>query len=156
MRTLIQGGTVVTAADTYEADVVIVDGKIAGMVARGLTPPGSYEATIDATGKYILPGGIDAHTHLDMPFGGTTSSDDFETGTRAAAYGGTTSIVAFAIQTKGDPLRKGLDGWHAKAEGKAAVDYAFHMIMTDVNDQTIPEMGQVVSEGVTSFKMFMA
>jgi dihydropyrimidinase len=91
-----------------------------------------------------------------MPFGGTTSSDDFETGTLAAAYGGTTSIVDFAIQTKGDPLRKGLDTWHAKAEGKAAIDYAFHMIMTDVNDGTAAEMGQLVKEGITSFKLFMA
>src|SRR6185436_12360263 len=99
------------------------------------------DQTIDASGKYIMPGGIDGHTHLDMPFGGTTSSDDFETGTRAAAYGGTTSIVDFAIQTKGEALRKGLDTWHAKAEGKAAIDYGFHMITTDVNDKTIEEMG---------------
>jgi dihydropyrimidinase len=155
-RTLIKGGTVVTAVDTYAADVAIVDDKIAAIFGPNAAPPGPWDVTIDATGKYILPGGIDAHTHLDMPFGGTTSSDDFETGTRAAAYGGTTSIVDFAIQTKGESLRKGLDLWHHKAEGKAAIDYAFHMIMTDVNEQTIPEMGQVVSEGITSFKMFMA
>ncbi len=155
-RTLIQGGTVVTAVDTYPADVAIVDGKIAAIFAPGHAPPGTFDLTIDAKGKYILPGGIDAHTHLDMPFGGTNSSDDFETGTRAAAYGGTTSIVDFAIQTKGDALRKGLDTWHAKAEGQAAVDYAFHMIMTDVNDSTAAEMGQLVKEGITSFKLFMA
>src|SRR5256714_345722 len=155
-RTLIKGGTVVTAVDTYRADVAIVEDKTAAIFGPNAAPPGPWDVTIDATGKYILPGGIDAHTHLDMPFGGTTSSDDFETGTRAGAYGGTTSIVDFAIQTKGDPLRKGLDAWHGKAEGKAAIDYAFHMIMTDVNDKTIPEMGQVVSEGITSFKMFMA
>jgi dihydropyrimidinase len=155
-RTLLQGGTVVTAVDTYAADVAIVDGKIAAIFAPAHAPPGPFDLTIDAKGKYILPGGIDAHTHLDMPFGGTTSSDDFETGTRAAAYGGTTSIVDFAIQTKGDPLRKGLDTWHAKAEGKAAIDYAFHMIMTDVNDGTAAEMGQLVKEGITSFKLFMA
>ena len=155
-RTLIKGGTVVTAVDTYAADVAIVDDKIAAIFGQGAAPPGPWDVTIDATGKFVLPGGIDAHTHMDMPFGGTTSSDDFETGTRAAAYGGTTAIVDFAIQTKGDPLRKGLDAWHAKAEGRAAIDYAFHMIMTDVNDKTIPEMGQVVSEGITSFKMFMA
>jgi dihydropyrimidinase len=94
-----------------------------------------------------MPGGIDAHTHLDMPFGGTTSSDDFETGTLAAAYGGTTSLVDFAIQTKGEALRAGLDTWHAKAQGKAAIDYGFHMIMTDVNDATAAEMGEVVKEG---------
>jgi dihydropyrimidinase len=155
-RTLISGGTVVTAVDTYAADVAIVDDKIAAIFAPHTAPPGPWDLTIDARGKYVLPGGIDAHTHMDMPFGGTTSSDDFETGTRAAAYGGTTCIVDFAIQTKGDPLRKGLDLWHSKAEGKAACDYAFHMIMTDVNDRTVEEMGQVVSEGITSFKMFMA
>jgi dihydropyrimidinase len=155
-RTLIQGGTIVTAVDTYAADLAIEGEKIAAIFAPGSGPAGSYDVTIDATGKYVLPGGIDAHTHLDMPFGGTTSSDDFETGTLAAAYGGTTSIVDFAIQTKGDPLRKGLDLWHAKAEGKAAIDYAFHMIMTDVNDSTAAEMARVVSEGVTSFKLFMA
>src|SRR3984885_10574711 len=127
--TLIRGGTLVTAIDTYAADLAIVDGKIAGIFA----PP-----------------------HLDMPFGGTTSSDDFQTGTLAAAYGGTTSLVDFAIQTKGQALRAGLDTWHAKAEGKAAIDYGFHMIMTDVNETTATEMGEVVKEGVTSFKMFMA
>ena len=155
-RTLIKGGTVVTAVDTYLADVAIVDEKIAAIFGPGAAPPGPWDVTIDATGKYILPGGIDAHTHMDMPFGGTSSSDDFETGTRAAAHGGTTTIVDFAIQTKGEALRKGLDLWHAKAEGRTAIDHAFHMIMTDVNDETVKEMGQVVSEGITSFKMFMA
>jgi dihydropyrimidinase len=115
-----------------------------------------FDTRIDARGKYVMPGGIDAHTHLDMPFGGTTSSDDFETGTLAAAYGGTTSLVDFAIQKKGEALRAGLDTWHGKAEGKAAIDYGFHMIMTDVNDGTAAEMGQLVKEGVTSFKLFMA
>ncbi|APR86893.1 Dihydropyrimidinase [Minicystis rosea] len=155
-RTLIKGGTIVTAVDTYAADLAIEGDKITAIFAPGSGPAGAYDVTIDATGKYILPGGIDAHTHMDMPFGGTTASDDFETGTLAAAYGGTTSIIDFAIQTKGDPLQKGLDVWHQKAEGKAAIDYAFHMIMTDVNDQTIPEMQRVVDQGVTSFKMFMA
>jgi dihydropyrimidinase len=155
-RTLIQGGTVVTAVDTYEADVAVVGEKIAAIFGPSAAPPGPWDTTIDARGKYILPGGIDAHTHLDMPFGGTSSSDDFETGTRAAAHGGTTCIVDFAIQTKGDALRKGLDAWHAKAEGKAAIDYAFHMILTDVNDGTVAEMGKLVDEGITSFKMFMA
>lgn len=157
MKTLIKGGTVVTAVDTYKADVAIVDGKIAAIFdAQTAAPSGTFDTTIDATGKYVMPGGIDAHTHLDMPFGGTTSSDDFETGTLAAAHGGTTSIVDFAIQSKGEALRKGLDAWHAKAEGKAAIDYAFHMIMTDVNDATVPEMQKIVDEGITSFKMFMA
>jgi dihydropyrimidinase len=156
MRTLITGGTLVTAVDTYEADVAIDGSTIVAIFAKGSGPEGSFDVTIDAKGKYVLPGGIDAHTHMDMPFGGTTASDDFQTGTLAAAYGGTTSIVDFAIQSKGDVLRKGLDGWHAKAEGKAAIDYGFHMIMTDVNDGTLNEMNQLVREGITSFKLFMA
>ena len=158
-RTLIKGGTVVTAVDTFKADVAIVDGKIAALFdasAAASAASGAWDTTIDARGKYVLPGGIDVHTHLDMPFGGTASSDDFESGTLAAAYGGTTCLVDFAIQTKGDPLRKGLDAWHGKAEGKTAIDYAFHMIMTDVNDGTVAEMQRCVDEGVTSFKMFMA
>ena len=155
-RTLIKGGTIVTSVDTYAADVLIEDGRIAAIFDPKVAPAGPFDVTIDATGKYIMPGGIDAHTHMDMPFGGTTSSDDFETGTRAAAHGGTTCIVDFAIQAKGENLRKGLDTWHGKAEGKGAVDYAFHLIMTDVNPGTVQEMKSVVDDGVTSFKMFMA
>src|ERR1700742_1650573 len=155
-RTLIKGGTIVTAVDTYAADLAVEGEKITAIFAPGSGPGGTFDVIIDATGKYVLPGGIDAHTHMDMPFGGTNASDDFESGTLAAAYGGTTTIVDFAIQTKGDPLQKGLDVWHQKAEGQAAIDYAFHMIMTDVNDHTVPEMAKVVDQGVTSFKMFMA
>jgi dihydropyrimidinase len=154
-RTLIKNGTIVTATDTYAADVWIEGATIAA-IAKGGFAGGTADVVIDATGKYVMPGGIDAHTHLDMPFGGTTSSDDFETGTRAAAYGGTTTIVDFAIQAKGEALRKGLDTWHGKAEGKSAIDYGFHMITTDVNDATVEEMGSLVSDGVTSFKLFMA
>src|ERR1022692_4154801 len=132
-RTLITGGTVVTAVDTYRADVAIVDGKIAAIFDASAAPGGTWDTTIDAKGKFILPGGIDAHTHLDMPFGGTSSSDDFQSGTLAAAHGGTTTIVDFAIQAKGENLRKGVDTWHGKAEGKAAINYAFHLILTDVN-----------------------
>lgn len=154
MGLLIRNGTVVTGDKTFPADI-LVEGETIKEIRSGI-PAAPAHKTLDATGMLLLPGGIDAHTHLDMPFGGTTSSDDFETGTLAAAYGGTTAIVDFAIQTKGDPLRKGIDGWHAKAEGKAAIDYAFHMIMTDVNDGTVEEMSQLVKEGVTSFKMFMA
>jgi len=160
MRTHIKNGTVVTAVDTFKADVWIEDGKIAAVTTPGAFPGveklPSADKTIDAAGKYVLPGGIDVHTHLDMPFGGTMSSDDFETGTRAAAYGGTTTLVDFAIQAKGEALRTGLDTWHGKAEGKAAIDYGFHMIATDINEQTIPEMGKLVDDGVTSFKLFMA
>jgi dihydropyrimidinase len=111
---------------------------------------------IDATGKYVIPGGIDAHTHLELPFGGTAASDTFETGSRAAAWGGTTTIVDFAVQSVGESLRSGLDTWHAKAEGNCAVDYAFHMIMSDVTESSLKEMDLLVDEGVTSFKLFMA
>jgi dihydropyrimidinase len=155
MRTLIKDGTVVTASDSFVADVWIDGGKIAALVAPG-TKLGDPDQTIDAKGQYVIPGGIDAHTHLDMPFGGTTSADDFDSGTVAAAHGGTTTVVDFAIQSKGSSLRAGLDAWHAKAEGKAAIDYAFHMIMTEANQTTLEEMATVVREGVTSFKMFMA
>jgi dihydropyrimidinase len=111
---------------------------------------------IDATGQYVIPGGIDCHTHMSLPFGGTTASDDFDTGTVAAAHGGTTTIVDFAIQSKGGTMRAGLDAWHAKAEGQAAIDYGFHMIMTEANPTTLGEMADMIREGVTSFKMFMA
>lgn len=155
MRTLIKNGTIVTAVDTYQADVWVENGVIVGITHQSFADPRA-DHVIDAAGKYVMPGGIDAHTHLDMPFGGTTSSDDFETGTLAAAHGGTTSIVDFAIQTKGKTLRQGLDTWHQKAEGQAAVDYGFHMITTDVNDVTLTEMGELLREGVSSFKLFMA
>jgi dihydropyrimidinase len=153
--TVIKGGTVVTASDTFVADVLIDGGKIVALQAPGLAHVGDH-ALIDATGQYVIPGGIDCHTHMDMPFGGTSASDDFETGTIAAAHGGTTTIVDFAIQSKGSSMRAGLDTWYAKAEGKAAVDYGFHMIMTEANDATLGEMAGLIREGVTSFKMFMA
>jgi dihydropyrimidinase len=157
MRTLIKDGTVVTASDTFVADVWVEGSKIVGLTdpaqRAGL---GVADATIDAKGKYVIPGGIDAHTHMDLPFGGTTSSDDFDTGTVAAAHGGTTSIIDFAIQAKGTAMRAGLDTWHAKAEGKAAIDYGFHMIMTEANPAALEDMAAMVREGVTSFKMFMA
>src|ERR1700760_3438808 len=129
MRTLIQNGTCVTASDTFVADVWIDNGKITALTQPG-TQLGTVDKTIEAKGKYVIPGGIDAHTHLDMPFGGTSSIDDFESGTLAAAHGGTTTIIDFAIQKKGGSMREALDTWHAKAEGKAYCDYAFHMIAT--------------------------
>ena len=155
MRTLIKNGTVVTASDTFAADVWIEGGKIAALGAPG-TLLGTAEQTIDAREQYIIPGGIDAHTHMDLPFGGTMSSDDFDTGTVAAAHGGTTTIVDFAIQSKGKSMREGLDTWYAKSEGKAAIDYGFHMIMTEANAGTLDEMSGMVAEGISSFKMFMA
>ena len=156
MRTLIKNGTLVTASDTMVGDLWIEDGKILSITQTGKGDFGTPEREIDAKGKYIIPGGIDAHTHLDMPFGGTNSVDDFESGTIAAACGGTTTLVDFAIQQKGTALREGLDTWHAKAEGKAGIDYGFHMIVTDVPPSVLDEMGTLVNEGVTSFKMFMA
>ncbi len=160
MRTLIKDGTVVTASDTFASDVWIEGGKIVALTdpsqRAALTGSGQPDRTVDAKGKYVFPGGIDCHTHMDLPFGGTTASDDFDTGTVAAAHGGTTTIVDFAIQSKGSSMRAGLDAWHAKAEGKAAIDYGFHMIMTEANPGTLEEMGGLVREGITSFKMFMA
>ncbi|MEU5086498.1 dihydropyrimidinase [Streptomyces sp. NPDC021356] len=157
-RTVIRGGLVITAADETHADVLVEDGRVAALAASGTPAAEAFtaERTIDATGKYVIPGGVDGHTHMEMPFGGTHASDTFETGTRAAAWGGTTTIVDFAIQSKGGALREGLDAWHAKAEGNCAVDYGFHMIVSDVNEDTLKEMDLLVEEGVTSFKQFMA
>src|SRR5207248_9562969 len=140
--------------DTYTADVAIVDGKIHSV---GVNLPQENAARVfNAAGKYVMPGGIDVHTHLDMPFGGTTSADDFETGTRAAAFGGTTTLIDFAIQYKGQTLRTAFDSWMQKASGKAVSDYAFHCIITDLGAAQLEEMNALVREGITSFKLFMA
>jgi dihydropyrimidinase len=152
--TLIQNGTVVTAERTFQADVLI-DGEKIKDVGSGL-PPQNVDRKIDARGMYVMPGGIDVHTHLDMPFGGTTSSDDFETGTRAAAFGGTTTLVDFAIQPKGTRMRDALDTWWKKADGKACIDYGLHMIVTDLGEAGLEDMDGMVAEGVASFKLFMA
>ena len=141
-----------TAAD------VLIDGETIAAIGADLAAGRRRRAdeTIDATGKYVIPGGIDVHTHMELPFGGTFAKDTFETGTRAAAFGGTTTIVDFAVQSRGASLREGLDAWHAKAEGNAVTDYGFHMIMSDVNDDTLAEMDALVAEGVTDFKLFTA
>ena len=152
--TIIKNGSVVTATDTYTADVAITNGKITAIGAD--LPAQNATKILDASGKLVLPGGIDVHTHLDMPFGGTTSADDFETGTRAAAFGGTTTLIDFAIQYKGQPLRQAFDTWMSKAASKAVCDYAFHCIVTDVSGGQLSEMNDLVREGVTSFKLFMA
>jgi dihydropyrimidinase len=156
--TLIQNGIVVTPSGTSDADVLVDGEKIAAVVAREASGPVAerVDQIIDATGKYVLPGGIDVHTHMEMPFGGTFSADTFETGTRAAAWGGTTTIIDFAVQAKGTGLLATLDKWHAKADGNCSVDYGFHMIVSDVNDQTLKEMDACIDAGVNSFKMFMA
>src|SRR6202522_1495384 len=152
--TIIVNGRVATATDTYTSDVAISDGKISA-VGQSL-PRENAGKIIDAAGKYVFPGGIDVHTHLDMPFGGTTSADDFETGTRAAAFGGTTTLIDFAIQYKGQTLRTAFDTWMQKASGKAVCDYAFHCIITDLTGAQLDDMSALVHEGVTSFKLFMA
>src|SRR5689334_12041222 len=152
--TLIRNGRIVNADRTLDADLLISGEKIQD-IAPGL-PVENAGRVIDAAGMYLLPGGIDAHTHLDMPFGGTTSSDDFETGTRAAAFGGTTTLVDFAIQAKGTKMREALDIWWKKAEGKACTDYGLHMIVTDLPDAHIEDMNEMVREGLSSFKLFMA
>ena len=156
MKTLIRNGHIVTAVDSYLADILI-DGETITMIGQNLSSVvGSVDKTIDATNKLVIPGGIDPHTHLDLPFGGTSSSDDFETGTRAAAFGGTTTIIDFAVQYKGQALNQALDIWFGKAEGKATIDYGFHLICTDLPDERLPELKQMISQGVTSFKLFMA
>jgi dihydropyrimidinase len=153
MKTLIRNGTIVTATDTTRADVLVLNEKIA-MIGAALDE--QADRTIDARDRYVLPGGIDVHTHLDMPFGGTSSVDDFRTGTVAAAFGGTTTIVDFAIQERGKSLRQAWETWMGKAEGKAVIDYGFHMILRESTNALRDEMGDMVREGVTSFKLFMA
>src|SRR5512140_3519647 len=152
--TLIVNGTVATASDTFQADIGIDGGKISA-IGKSL-PQNNADKILDAAGKLVLPGGIDVHTHLDMPFGGTTSADDFETGTRAAAFGGTTTLIDFAIQYKGQSLRTAFETWMKKAASKAVCDYSFHCIVTDLGGSQLQEMNALVREGVTSFKLFMA
>ena len=154
MNTLIRNGAVVTARDTIAADILI-EGETIREVRPGISQQAA-EKIIDAAGMYVIPGGIDAHTHLDMPFGGTTSSDDFETGTRAAAFGGTTTIVDFAIQPRGTRMRDALDTWWKKAERRATIDFGLHMIVTDLAGAGLEDMDEMVREGVASFKLFMA
>ncbi len=132
MSLLVKHGTIVTAIDQYVGDILIEGEKIS-TIGSDLTMPA--DRVIDAKGKYVFPGGIDVHTHLDMPFGGTTSADDFESGTIAAAHGGTTTVVDFAIQYRGQTLHHAMEAWMKKADGKAAIDYGFHMIITELNDQ---------------------
>ncbi|HEX9044109.1 MAG TPA: dihydropyrimidinase [Candidatus Limnocylindrales bacterium] len=156
MRTLITNGTIVTADGSYPADV-LVDGETIAAIGRDLAGTGvTADRTIDASGKWVIPGGIDVHTHFELPFGGTFAKDTFFSGTRAAAFGGTTSVVDFAVQSKGKSLREGLDAWFAKAEGNAAIDYGFHMIMSDVTDASLEEMDGLVAEGIPDFKLFTA
>ena len=157
-RTVIRNGLVITAAEEVHADVLIEGERVVALAATGSSAAQAWtaETEYDATGRYVVPGGVDAHTHMEMPFGGTKAADTFETGTRAAAWGGTTTIIDFAIQSVGGTLRDGLDAWHAKAEGNCSIDYGLHMIMADVTEDSLKEMDVLVEEGVTSFKLFMA
>jgi len=154
IATIVKGGTIVTATDQFTADIRIEDGTISA-IAKALPADGAR--VVDATGSYVFPGFIDPHTHLDMPFGGTVTADDFATGTVAAALGGTTTIVDFALHQKGDSLANALATWEKKAAGKASIDYAFHLTIADGRRETLEEIPLMIErEGVNSFKCFMA
>ncbi|WP_042456917.1 dihydropyrimidinase [Neobacillus dielmonensis] len=154
MKKIIKNGTIVTAADTYQAELLIEDGKIT-QIGSNLSAAGAE--IVDAKGCLVFPGGIDPHTHLDMPFGGTVTKDDFETGTIAAAFGGTTTVIDFCLTNKGEPLKNAIQTWHEKANRKAAIDYSFHLMISEINDDVLNELPQVINEeGITSFKVFMA
>ena len=161
MTILIKNGTVVTAEGSTQADVLIDGERIAAVLAPGDTTlgaslAGSVDKVIDATGKYVVPGGIDGHTHMEMPFGGTVASDSFETGTRAAAWGGTTTIIDFAVQKQGERVQDCLAAWHEKAGGNTFIDYGFHQVVGGVDSESLKAMDELVDEGITTFKLFMA
>jgi len=161
MTILIKNGSVVSAQGTIQADVLIDGERIAAVIAPGDTSLGSgieaaADRVIDATGKYVVPGGVDGHTHMEMPFGGTTASDTFETGTRAAAWGGTTTIIDFAVQKQGERVQDCLAAWHEKADGNTHIDYGFHQVIGGVDSESLKAMDELIDEGVTTFKLFMA
>ncbi|MCE1188273.1 MAG: amidohydrolase family protein, partial [Ignavibacteria bacterium] len=153
MSLLIQNGRIITAEHDYIADIFIKNETIS-LIGEKLDI--TADKVINAKNKLVIPGGIDVHTHLDMPLGATSSSDDFETGTIAAAYGGTTCIIDYATQSRGQSMVEALDIWHKKAEGKAIIDYGFHMIITDLSGYHLNELSDMVTEGVSSFKLFLA
>src|SRR3989339_1041845 len=162
MQIKILNGTMVTSAEVFKADIGIENGVITKIERKSKTanadllPEFEADNVIDAKDQYILPGGVDVHTHFDMPFGGTVTADNFYTGTVAAACGGNTTIIDFAIQNKGETLKQILDNWHKKSETKAVIDYSFHIALTDVTDNIISEIPDIINQGVTSFKLFMA
>jgi dihydropyrimidinase len=154
MRTLIKNGSIVTAVDHYNGDILVEDETV---VLIGQRLDMEVDRVLDATGKLVIPGGVDPHTHMEFPFGGTSASDDFRSGTIAAAHGGTTTIIDFAVQYKGESLIQAVDQWHQKAAGKPAIDYSFHLIVTDLPDERVPELKRLIHhEGITSYKLFMA
>jgi dihydropyrimidinase len=157
MGILIKNGTVVSAKESRQMDV-LVSGEMIVRVAAGINASG--HEVVDATGLLVMPGGIDVHTHLDMPFGGTTSADDYVSGTQAAAVGGTTMLIDFALQSQGHTMREAFDVWRSKSRGKACVDYGLHMAVTDLGagdgTQGLREMEEMVADGISSFKLFMA
>lgn len=152
MDLVIENGTIVTASDVFKADIGVKDGVIVQI--GGILPAAAK--TVDASGRYVMPGGIDVHTHLDTPDFGTATADDYDTGTVAAACGGTTTIVDFCRQDPGQSLKDALAGWHAKAKAKAAIDYGFHIIVIDLNDDVQRELYELPAQGIPSFKLFMA
>ena len=153
MRTLITNGAIVTAASSYRGDILIEDGTIVQLGQRLSVPDAER---IDAAGKYVFPGAIDVHTHIDTPFGKYTTTDDWYSGTVAAACGGTTTVIDFALQARGQTLHEAIDGWHRKSEGKAVIDYSFHAMIQDLTEAVRNEIPQVIAEGIPSFKVFMA
>lgn len=153
MKTLIKNGTLVTASDTFTADLLL-DGERISLIGADL--PAGDAGVIDASGKLVLPGGIDVHTHMELPLKGTTSSDDFYSGHKAAAFGGTTCHIDFANQARGESLHQALERWHRKAEGKAVLDYGFHITITDGRPEVLEEIASMAAEGVTSIKLLMA
>jgi dihydropyrimidinase len=157
MRTLVVGGTVVTASDVFQADVLLDGERIAAVGALGGALGGApSDRVIDAAQRYVIPGGIDAHTHMELETPNGLASDDFATGTAAAAWGGTTTIVDYAGHDYGEPLLSGLERWQAKAAGKTCIDYGLHMMIKEVSDRTLADLGRLAEAGVTSVKLFMA
>lgn len=154
MKKIIKNGIIVTATDTFKADVCI-ENEVISQIGLDLSEKGAE--IIDAKGCYLFPGGVDPHTHLEMPFGGTVTKDDYETGTIAAAFGGTTTVIDFCLTDKGEPLKDAIETWHGKSKGKAVIDYSFHLMIGEVNDAVLNELPSVIeNEGITSFKVFMA
>lgn len=156
VRTLVRGGLVITATEEVRADVLVEGERVAAVLAPDSGLGEGADEVIEAEGHYVIPGGVDGHTHMEMPFGGTFAADTFETGTRAAAWGGTTTIVDFAIQPAGGSPREGLEAWHAKADGQCHVDYGFHLILREVDERSLKQLDGLVDDGVSSFKLFMA